>query len=121
MDPGARPGCAPAVLSKRTDPFPFEEVRDLIGVCRALYAARKAAGAGRGELMQIERVGRLLTEATKLARDHDARRDSMGFYAAWKKAEQANAALANVIDALMAAEPMVQAAQARVLCRLTRS
>jgi hypothetical protein len=115
MDPGAPLGCAPPVLSKRTEDFPFEAVRDLVGVCRALYAARQAAGAGRGELVRIERIGKSLTEAAEIARAYDGRRETMAYYSAWKRAQDAQAALGNVVDALMAAEPLVEAAQARVL------
>lgn len=87
-------------------------VRDLIGVVRAMYAAAKLAEAGRNELLRIERVGRDLSAALELARRSEP--GTIGYSAAWKRAEDAAMRAADLVDALTPAEPLVHAARARV-------
>lgn len=97
---------------KHDEPFPFEAVRDLLGVVRAIYAAGKANGAGRAELARIARVGAELALAIELAAD--ARPGTVGHAAAWKRAEQATRRVGDLVNVLTPAEPLVAAAQARV-------
>jgi hypothetical protein len=100
------------VLSRRDDPFPFEAVRDLLGIVRALYAAEKAGGAGRVELARIARVGKELRAALDLAAD--TRPGTIGRTAAWKRAEEATVRVGDLVDAVTRAEPLVAAARGRV-------
>jgi hypothetical protein len=106
------------VLSLRDDPFPFEAVRDLLGVVRAMYGAAKAAGAGRVELARIARVGGDLGRAIDLAAD--ARPGTLAFAAAWKRAEDATRRVGDLVDALTPAEPLVVAARKRVVAAAAR-
>jgi hypothetical protein len=69
-----------AMLGRRQDAFPEEAARDLLGLVRALYSARKAAGAGLPELQRIARVGAELADAIALA--HESRPDTVGARAA---------------------------------------
>lgn len=99
------------MLSRPPDqPFPDEAVRDLLGILRALYRARRAAGAGALELRKIHQVGHSLTIALDLARD--CQPYTIGRSAAWKRAEQATRDAADLIKATDGAEPIVLAAVA---------
>ncbi len=106
------------MLSPRADPFPHEAVRDLLGVVRAMYAAAKSAGAGRLELARIARVGTELSRAIDLAAD--ARPGTLAFAAAWKRAEEGTRRVADLVDALTPAEPLVIAARERVSAAAAR-
>jgi hypothetical protein len=92
--------------------FPLEAVRDLLGVVRALWAAAKVSGASRAELTRIARVGRDLADALDLA--VSVRPGTIGYRAAWDKAEQATRRVGDLVDALTPAEPLVLAARGRV-------
>ncbi len=100
------------MLARRNDPLPFEAVRDLLGIVRAMYAAAKAAGAGRVRLEAIARVGSDLKVAIDLAAE--AKPGIVGHRAAWARAEDATARLADLVDMLTSAEPMIVAARERV-------
>lgn len=100
------------MLPRYDEPFPFEAVRDLLGVVRTIYAAAKAGGAGRAELARIGKVGTELSAAHDLAAD--TRENTVGRAAAWKRAEAAARQVGDLIDTLTPAEPLVAAAQARV-------
>lgn len=100
------------MLSRRGDPFPFEAVRDLLGVVRAIYGAAKSAGASRTELGRIARVGADLSRALELAAD--TRSGTIGHDAAFRRAEAATLRVGDLVDALTPAEPLVVAARARV-------
>ncbi len=95
------------------EPFPFEAVRDLLGVVRALYAAAKDAGAGRGELQRIAKVGSELRETLDLG--VSTRPGSVGHRAAIARAEEATRRVGDLVDALTPAEPLVVAARGRVM------
>ena len=92
-------------------PFPFEAVRDLLGILRALYAADKARGAGERRLAEIRRVALELRSATELALDHP---DGAGRRAAWEKAEHAVRRLGDLVDVTTPLEPTLIAAGDRV-------
>ena len=100
------------MLGRRDDAFPFEAVRDLLGVVRALYAAEKVRGASRGELARLAAIGRDLALAIDLAAT--TREATVGQRAAWQRAEDATRRLSEVVDALTPAEPLVSAARGRV-------
>ncbi len=93
--------------------FPLEAVRDLLGVVRAIYAAAKQSGAKSGELAKIARVGKDLADAIDLAQA--TRPGTMGRRAAWERAELATRRVADLVDALTPAEPLVMAARGRVM------
>lgn len=97
---------------RRDEPFPFEAVRDLLGVVRALYAAAQARGAGRDDLARISRIGAELRETLDLALT--TRPGTVGHRAAVERAEDATRLVGEVVDALTPAEPIVVAARVRV-------
>src|SRR5690349_8533019 len=97
---------------RKLPPFPFEAVRDLLGILRALYAADKARGAGERRLAEIRRLALELRRATDLARDHEP--GSEGHRAAWEKADRATLSLADLVDMTTPLEPMLVAAGERI-------
>jgi hypothetical protein len=100
------------VISGREEPFPAAAVRDLVGIVRAMYVAAKLGGAGKNELTRIERVGRDLADALELASRSGP--NTIGYSAAWKKAEDASRRACDLVDALTPAEPLVHAARSRI-------
>lgn len=96
----------------RDSPFPFETVRDLLGILRMLYAATQREGQHERRLDGIARVGRELTKASELARRHAP--GSLGFTAAWERAEAAVLALGELVDASTPLEPTLRAAGDRI-------
>lgn len=103
------------MLSRRDDPFPFEAVRDLLGLMRALYAAQKAAGAPEGELQLIAQTGKDLQVAISLAAE--SRPGTVGYAAAWKRAEDATRRAGSMAELAITAEPVLKAAVGRVVKR----
>lgn len=97
------------------EPFPFDAVRDLLGVVRALYLAARARGATLPELNRIHRVGRELREALDLAKRSGG--SDSGLAEAWQRAEAASRSVSALVGPLDAAEPMVSAARKRVKSR----
>ncbi len=96
----------------REAPFPFETVRDLLGILRAMYACtRKQAGAER-RLALIEQVGRELGKATDMARMYP--RGSLGFTAAWERAESAVRRLGELVDCTTPLEPALKVVGERI-------
>jgi hypothetical protein len=96
------------------DPFPFRALRDLIGVCRALYAAAKDRGASRVVLERIGSVGRELSRANAMARASQPGTEQRD--AAWRRAEQAARWVGHLVAEHDQARPIVEAATKRV-CR----
>jgi hypothetical protein len=92
--------------------FPFDAVRDLLGVVRAIYAAAKERGGGRTELSRIARVGQELGRALDLA--GAARQGAAGQEAAWRCVEGAMLEVSDLVDPLTPAAPIVRAARTRV-------
>ena len=92
--------------------FPTEAVRDLRGVVRAMYAAAKAAGRSPNELRRLARIGADLTEALELA--SSTSHGTIGYGAAWRRAEAATERLGELVNALTPGEPIVTAARQRV-------
>lgn len=88
-------------------PFPTGAVRDLLAITRALY--RAAQDQPRRE--RLTGIGRLLREALDLARSGPG---TLGRRAAWLKAEEATAALGELVRDGSTVEPLVRAAAARL-------
>ncbi len=100
------------MLAPRQDPFPFEAVRDLLGILRAMYAAAKEQGAGRRRLLAIQSAGQELRAAVDLALEHEP--GTLGHAAAWQRAERATGRLADLVDSTTPLEPTLEAAAERV-------
>ena len=96
----------------RETPFPFETVRDLLGLLRALYLSTKRQGDQGKRLRTIARLGSQLQRASEQARAHPP--GSLGFAAAWQRAEQAVRALGDIVDCTTPLEPTLIAAGDRV-------
>ena len=96
----------------RSDRFPFEAVRDLLGILRALYAADRARGAGARRLADIRAVALELRRAMELALEHED--GTAGHRAALRKAETATQRLADLVDVTTPLEPTLLAAGKRV-------
>ena len=101
--------------ARQADPFPFEAVRDLLGILRALYAAAQAEGGSAARLSAIRRIGSELRAATDLALEHEP--GTLGYGAAWRRAERATQMLADVVDCTTPIEPTLEAAARRVVGR----
>ncbi|HET9959682.1 MAG TPA: hypothetical protein VFQ61_34555 [Polyangiaceae bacterium] len=106
-------------MSPKLDgPLPIEALRDLLGICRALYAAWKESGVGPVELDELGEIGRELRAALKLARTTQP--NTIGHRAAWSRAEQATARLGHLVSTLEPLRPTVLAATRR-LCGFAAS
>jgi hypothetical protein len=106
------------LLHPRTPPLPVETVRDLLGICRALYLMWSAEGpAARERLRKLTVIGRSLREALKLARSGPG---TLGYAAAWNRAEDATKALGELVDAFVPMRPAITAASARIKRRVAR-
>src|SRR5688500_8889242 len=117
MDPPPAPGCARRVMWTRNfEPFPLEAVRDLLGICRVMWAQAKDRDPGRAA--RLARAGEKLALAVDLGRR--CATGTGGHAAAWKHAEEGHRILLDLVDPLEAAEPLVEAAQQRVLRRMGR-
>lgn len=100
------------MLGRRDDPFPYEAVRDLLGLVRTLHRAARASRAPALELERLEAVGRELRTALELATTSEP--GTVGMRAAWTRAEDASRKLGTLVDAFTRAEPVVRAAQEAV-------
>lgn len=100
------------MLVPRSDPFPFEAVRDLVGIVRAMYSAGRAAHAGESRLRELRDVAVQLKTAIDLALEHAP--GTLAHAAAWLRAEDAARRLGDVIDCTTPLEPTLAAARRRV-------
>ena len=100
------------MLVPRAQPFPFEAVRDLIGILRAMYAAERAGRHDVQRLRRIRSVAERLHLAQELALEHDP--ETLGHAAAWRHAERATQELGELIDLTTPLEPTLEAASRRV-------
>jgi len=100
------------MMALRDEPFPFEAVRDLLGIVRALYASEKTQHAGARRLAALRRVGQDLRAAVDLALEYEPL--TLGHAAAWHRAEQATRALAELVDVTTPLAPTLRAATRRV-------
>ncbi len=81
-------------MPRHTEALPRDAVRDLLGICRALYASRRAEGATTDELSKLAEAGALLVDALDLARTQPV---TVGHRAAWAKAERGTAMLLELL------------------------
>jgi hypothetical protein len=88
-------------------PFPFGAARDLLGIARAMF--RASSDETRRE--RLKTIGHQLRLALQLARDSGP--GTMGRRAAWSHAEQATAALGDLVADGATVEPLVRAAAGR--------
>jgi hypothetical protein len=97
-----------AVRSLNLPPLPIENVRDLLGIVRALYLAWGKDGpevaARRRELVAI---GLDLRKAIELAEKGGP--GSLGNSAAWDRAERATKALGLIVDSFVTMRPSLDA------------
>lgn len=100
------------------DRFPFEAVRDLLGILRALYSAHKARGAGARRLQEITALANELRRATAMARAHPPA--SAEHQAAWRMAERATLGLCDLADVTTPLEPTLMAAGERIRAHRAR-
>lgn len=102
------------MLPRRDGPLPVDAIRDLLGIVRSIYEAEKRSGATKAELEKIARVGRLLKNALDLSTSVPG---TMGHRSAWAQAEEGARRVADLVDVLSMAEPIVRAAVGRVYGR----
>ena len=95
----------------RADAFPVEAVRDLLGIARALYAAKKRELASQPVLEELAEIGRKLSNALKLAKSGA---DTIGARSAREQAEEACQRLGRVVGSSLPAAVVVEAAVVRV-------
>jgi hypothetical protein len=103
------------MYTRREEPFPLEAAVDLRAVARALYLVARSRG-DRGAMAQLQRIGAELTLAIDLGQRCAV--GTAGHQAALRRVEQAIAAIGNVLDPLMPATELLEAAQARVLRKM---
>jgi len=99
------------VQTRRQDPFPFAAVRDLLGILRALWLSTDEAHLMRRK--QITAVAGELRTAYELALMSTP--GTMGYHAAWERAEEATRRVGDLVDCVTPLEPLVRAATARVV------
>ncbi len=90
--------------------LPVEAVRDLLGIARAMYAARKREGMLH-DLPELEEIGKKLSLALKLGRGDP---DTIGHRAAISHAEDATARLMRLVTVESRLAPVAEAAAVRV-------
>jgi hypothetical protein len=112
MELDENPALGPEMIATRRTPFPFEAVRDLLGILRAMYSAEQARGQSSRRLQSIRKLGRELRGAVDLALEHGP--GTLGHAAAWARAERATAALGDLVDSTTPLAPTLDAARARV-------
>jgi hypothetical protein len=96
----------------RPDALPLQAVRDLVGIARAMYAARKRDGAPEPELEELVAIGKQLKHALDLARRSEP--NTLGHRAAWVQAEEATSRLVRLVGMATPAAVLVEAAAIRV-------
>src|SRR5438045_1606537 len=99
------------MLTIRREPFPFDAVRDLLGVVRALYVARRQSNSGPVPLARIVRIGSALAQALELATKHGV--GTVGHAAAWARAERAAVEVGDLVELTDGALELVEAARRR--------
>ncbi len=100
------------MVPRRDGQLPLDATRDMLGLCRSLYAAEQARGAGKLELQRVAKAGRLLADAIDLAAAHPP--GTVGHFAAWKKAEDGTRLAGECVTWTTLAESVVVAACGRV-------
>jgi hypothetical protein len=101
------------VLSRRDEPFPFDAVLDLLGIVRAMWhAQRELDPSAAMVLARIASVGADLRGALELAERSTP--GTVGYYAAWARAERATSRVSSLVMDFTPAQPIVKAAMSRV-------
>lgn len=100
-------------LAPRDARIPLEALRDLVGICRALYAAWRAERVGPIELEELAGIGKDLNDALRMARKTEP--GTLGHRAAWSRAEEATRKLGHLVGKLEPLHPTLEAAAARAL------
>jgi hypothetical protein len=96
------------------DQLPVEAVRDLLGICRALYRAwYQTRPATEHQLGELRAIGQDLKAAIELATRCEP--DTVGHRAAWGKAERAMKRLGTLITEHDRIKPPIVALFAKVL------
>jgi hypothetical protein len=91
--------------------LPVDAVRDLLGIARALYAAKKSEGAPAWVLEELKAIGEKLKLSLELGRKPP---DSLGHRAAISHAEDACGRLTRLITHETPLAPTLEAATVRV-------
>jgi hypothetical protein len=93
-------------------PFDVEAARDLLGIVRAVYRSKRAAGGGAAELERYAEIGRKLSRAIEMA----SKGTAVAQQCAQSLANDAVVDLGNIIETpeLMLLD-LVKAAQAAIL------
>jgi hypothetical protein len=97
--------------SERVRKLPVEAVRDLLGIARAMYAAKKSEGAPAWVLEELRAIGEKLKLALELGRTAP---DTLGHRAGITHAEDACARLTRLITHETLLAPTLEAAAVRV-------
>ncbi len=100
------------MLATRDDAFPFEAVRDLLGIVRAMYAADRRRPGDSRRLEALRHIGSELRQGMDLALEHEP--GSLGHAAAWQRAERATRLLGELVDCTTPLEPTLTAAVQRL-------
>jgi hypothetical protein len=95
---------------RHPDAVPVDALRDLIGLVRAIRAAKSTAAPA--VLARIDSVGAELVAAYELAVSSTP--GTLGMRAAWVRAEEATRAAGDLVSMTDGAEEIVTAARARV-------
>lgn len=95
------------------EPFPFEAVRDLIGIARALYLAFKGMGPAYVTHMgKVASIGNQLQRAVEKAKKGGP--GTWNHTTAWLMAEQAAKDLGTLVDKYMPATVLIRASGERL-------
>lgn len=101
------------MLSRRDEALPIREVRDLLGIVRAMYRAETVSThPSSTKLARLKRIGEGLTTALELASASSP--GTVGHRAAWQHADEALTALGHEVSLLESLEPVLQAARRAV-------
>lgn len=92
--------------------FPFDVVRDLLGICRAIGLATPLGN--RERRARLREIGDTLVRSLELAHRYEREPASWGYFSAQNLARDATRRLGDEIGALMPAPPVLHAAEARV-------
>lgn len=97
----------------RDAPLPIREVRDVLGIVRAMYRAESASThRSATRLARLKKIGESLTTAIELASESSPA--TVGHRAAWQHADDALEALAKEITILESLQPILIAAKRAV-------
>ncbi|MFO0619671.1 MAG: hypothetical protein U0414_44215 [Polyangiaceae bacterium] len=101
------------MIPRRDAPLPLREVRDLLGIVRAMYRAESASThPSSTKLARLKKIGESLTTALELASASTP--GTVGHRAAWQHADDALEGLGREITLLESLEPVLIAARRAV-------